>query len=453
MTTKPSTSSSLVTLPEFPFKSHSSKKISSLYEIEYLNEEDKIQPTDLPVVNPYSVYRKSAFSPIKSIRTLIKGSSKQVREYVQSSRFDSFPIYASSPEQLVALEIPAEFPAEWKRAGYTHIHFGAIRLALNYHGTAGKPIVARIALLDSRYLEYQNACIATIEATLNSGLVMVTLFPNFTMALADPNLTSALKVQVQIAGAPQIASAITATLHYQIVYRIQDHSFNLSNHGTEDSLLISVNTNDQPHYVHVPRKIPKKELIKLLPEKWITNYEQFHEHSNPIQSTLSQITSKGDGTTEIKFDHSHLQPKQPNSSIFSTQLMMQPLESPAQLHDKRDPDCCCPLCEPGPERSLIESFSIEGRPHYMFKDPITGHCPWALNCSCELYTDDGLAAYVDAMDKTASKPGKKKNKKSFQDEFYKRWMAGDPNIGPLGEDNGKYVYLVDYSTHKPLPEV
>ncbi|KAG8492316.1 hypothetical protein CXB51_009828 [Gossypium anomalum] len=430
MTTKSLTSSSLVTLLEFPFKSHSAKKISSLYEIEYLNEEDKVQPTDLPDVNPYSAYRKSAFSPIKSIRTLIKGSSKQVREYVQSSRFDSFPIYASSPEQLVALEIPAEFPTEWKRAGYTHIHFGAIRLALNYHGTAGKSVVARIALLDSRYLEYQNACIATVEAT-------------------------ALKVQVQIAGAPQIASAITTTLHYQIVYRIQDHSFNLSNHGTEDSLLISVNTNDQPHCVHVPRKIPKKELIKLFPEKWITNYEQLHEHSDPIQSTVSQIISKGDGTTEIKFDHSHLKPQRSDSNIFSTQLMMQPLESPAQLHDKEDLDCCCPLCEPDLERSLIESFSVNGKPHYMFKDPITGHCPWALNCSCELCTDDRLTAYVDAMDKTASKPGKKKNKNrnSSQDEFYRRWMTGDPDIGPLGEDNGKYVYLVDYSTRKPLPDI
>ncbi|KAK8327455.1 hypothetical protein V6Z12_A11G183700 [Gossypium hirsutum] len=299
MLTRPPTSSTPISLPDFPLKSHSAKKISSLYEIEYLSEEDK---------------------------------------------------------QFVTFEIPTEFPTEWKRVGYTHIHFGAIRLTLNYHGTAGKPVVARIALLDSRYLEYQNACIVTIEATLNSSLVMVTLFPNFTMALADPNLTKALKVQVQIAGAPQ--------------------------------------------------------------------------------STSSQITSKGDGTTEIKFDHSHLHSSQ-NPNIFSTQLMMQPNERLAQLHDQEDPDCCCPLYEFGPERNLIESFSADGKPLYMFKDPVTGHCPWALNCSCELCTDDRLAAWVDSIDMTASKPGKKKKKKnSTQDKFYKRWMNGDPNIRPLGEDNG-----------------
>ncbi|KAK5818704.1 hypothetical protein PVK06_023648 [Gossypium arboreum] len=133
------------------------------------------------------------------------------------------------------------------QVGYSHIHFGAICLALNYHGTKGKPIVARITLGDSRYLEYQHACIATIEATLTSGLVMVTLFPNFTMELTDPNKLTTLKVQIQIVGAPQVPFAIVATLYFQIVYRVQDHAFNLSRYGTGDSLLITVNTNDQPH--------------------------------------------------------------------------------------------------------------------------------------------------------------------------------------------------------------
>ncbi|KAK5771338.1 hypothetical protein PVK06_047536 [Gossypium arboreum] len=188
MLARPSTSSTPFFLPDFPLKSHSAKKISSLYEIEYLSEEDKVQPTDLPTVNPYAADRNSAFSPIKSIKTLIKGSAKQVREYIQASRFDSYPITVASPVQFVTLEILAEILAKWKHTGYTHIHFGAIRLALNYHGTAGKPVVATIALWILDIWNKKNACIATMEATLNFGLIVVTLFPNFTMALADPNL-------------------------------------------------------------------------------------------------------------------------------------------------------------------------------------------------------------------------------------------------------------------------
>ncbi|KAH1067455.1 hypothetical protein J1N35_032442 [Gossypium stocksii] len=280
---------------------------------------------------------------------------------------------------------------------------------------------------------------------------MVTLFPNFTMALADPNMLSALQVQVQIVGAPQVPSSIVATLHYHIVYRIQDHAFNLSKHGSGDSLLITANTNDQPHCVHVPRQILRKELIKLLPEKWVTNYEKLHEHSQPIQSTKSQILSKGDGTTEIKFGHDHLHDSK-GPPIFPTQLMMQPLGNPATSHDNDDPECCCDLCDPGFERKLIQSFSADGKPLYIFKDEKTGHCPWDLDCSCQSCVSDRFDAWIDGMDNSASKPGKKKTKKkSTQSEFYERWMNGDPLIGPFGEDNGKFIYLVDYSATLPPP--
>ncbi|KAH1122498.1 hypothetical protein J1N35_005658 [Gossypium stocksii] len=214
MLSRPSNSSTSFSMSSISLKSHSVKKISSLYGIDYLREEDKVQPTNLSTINPYSTYKKAHFSPIRFIKTLIHSTSKQVKEYIQASRFDSNPISTSTSEQFITLETPPEFPKEWIQAGYSHIHFGSIHLALNYHGVEGKPVEARIAILNSRYLEYQHAFIATIEASLNSSLVMVTLFPNFTMALADPNLLSALQVQIQIVGALQVSSAIVATLHY-----------------------------------------------------------------------------------------------------------------------------------------------------------------------------------------------------------------------------------------------
>ncbi|KAK9008799.1 hypothetical protein V6N11_080277 [Hibiscus sabdariffa] len=209
-----SSSRSLVSMEVNPkLKSHSSKKISSLYEVEY-SEDKKVQPTHLPVINPYLAYQKPSTSWIYNIRSLIHSPPKTVKEYVQSSSFDKHYITGLAAEQL----------------------------ALNYHGSDGKAVVARIALLDIRYLTYQDACIGTVEATMNNGLVMVTLFPNFTMALQDPNLMDALKVHIHIVGAQQVESSIIATLHYQFVYRIQDHSFRLDGCGSNDSLLITVNT-------------------------------------------------------------------------------------------------------------------------------------------------------------------------------------------------------------------
>ena len=44
--------------------------------------------------------------------------------------------------------------------------------------------------------EYQHACIGSLETTLNCGTVVVTFYPNFNMALDDPQLHHFLKVQL-----------------------------------------------------------------------------------------------------------------------------------------------------------------------------------------------------------------------------------------------------------------
>ncbi|KAK8993220.1 hypothetical protein V6N11_033323 [Hibiscus sabdariffa] len=346
---------------------------------------------------------------------------------------------SSSSRSLVSME-------GWIEAGYSHIHFGAIRLSLNYHGVEGKPVVARITLLDTRYLKYQDACIGTVEATINNGLVMVTLFPNFTMALEDPNLMDVLKVQIHIVGAQQVESSIIATLHYQIMYRVQDHAFRLGGCGSNDSLFITVNIQEQPQCVHIPRQIPKEELIQLLPEKWITNYEQIHATRQPVRSTNNKIISKGDGTSEIRFDHSHLKDP-PTPPIFPTQMIMIPRGDPTQAHDKEDPDCWCELCHPGAESRMIEKFDVDGKPILFFRDPVTGYCPWNEDCSCKQCVEEAFVQEIEGGYHTIYNPhkkGKKKKKNSIHSQLYKRWMNGDPTVGPLGEDHGRFVFLVDY---------
>jgi len=97
-------------------------------------------------------------------------------------------IPATEAEQMISLDLPADFVPQWKQHGYTHLHFGAVRLALTFHGKKGLPIVSRIALLDTRFLKYEHACIATVQTTLNSGTVVLTFFPNINMTLVDPYL-------------------------------------------------------------------------------------------------------------------------------------------------------------------------------------------------------------------------------------------------------------------------
>jgi len=320
------TFSSSFHLPPSPsIRQSTSTKLDYLYEVSLLDDTQKISETDLPLVNPYHTFTKKSPSVIRSIKTLIKQPSRVAKEYVQASSFDQHKIPATSREHFVTLEIPTEFPGQWISQGYTHIHFCAIRLALSYHGRKGLPVAARLALLDTRYplldtryLEYQHACIGSLQTTLNCGTVVVTFYPNFNMALDDPQLHNFLKVQLQITGADQVLDTYQATLHYQMAYRVQNHAFDLVLPITNDALLITVDTNQRATCTHVPRQIPKENLQKLLPSSWITNYEKLHQSSVPIQSREPEFTKKAYGTVEIIFKKGESSSSPPG--IFSSSI-------------------------------------------------------------------------------------------------------------------------------------
>lgn len=105
---------------------------------------------------PQTTFKKTIRKFIDSFHPSI------VKEYVQASKFDQFNIPTCENENFITLTLPKEFVIPWQKQGYTHLHFGAVRLALTFHGRKGLPVVSRISLLDSRFLEYQNAVIETV---------------------------------------------------------------------------------------------------------------------------------------------------------------------------------------------------------------------------------------------------------------------------------------------------
>ena len=170
-------------------------RLDYLHGISHVLEDSKIPITDFPIINPYTVFDKPQVSFKKSIKKFLGPSqASTVKKYIQVSKFDQYNIPASETKNFITLALPREFVIPWQKQGYTHLHFGAVRLALTFHRRKGLPVVSRISLLDSRFLEYQNAIIGIVQTTLNAGTIFLTLFPNFNMSLKDPHLCDALKV-------------------------------------------------------------------------------------------------------------------------------------------------------------------------------------------------------------------------------------------------------------------
>nr|GEY05861.1 putative zinc finger, CCHC-type [Tanacetum cinerariifolium] len=139
------------------------------------------------------------------------------------------------------------------------------------------------------------------------------------MPLNDPSLLMALKAQIHIGGIPHV-DTFQAIFHYQMSYRVQNHSLDILVPGqvnVRDTLLIDVDSNATPTCTYVPRQLSQDELVKLLLEKWITNYEQIHQAL--VRSTLApEFVRHENGLVEIKFSSSQSK----SDNVFPTEIHM-----------------------------------------------------------------------------------------------------------------------------------
>ncbi|KAL2327566.1 hypothetical protein Fmac_020993 [Flemingia macrophylla] len=183
--------------------------------------------------------------------------------------------------------------------------------------------MARVSLIDSTFRNYEQAVIGTVLTTLNAGSVVLTIFPNFNVQLRDPTLSKRFKVQVQIVGAEQDPEAIAATLHHQLIFRLQDHCFDLPSESSlsENALMVIANQEDKvPAIVQVPKQIPRPDLEQLIPLEWISNYETFKAQTQPVIVDDPVYKRQSDGKIKAIYRRKD-EPSSSNSPVFTTMMI------------------------------------------------------------------------------------------------------------------------------------
>ncbi|KAI9128681.1 hypothetical protein K1719_000164 [Acacia pycnantha] len=341
-----------------------SNKIENLIEITHHPDGN----TELPLMSPYSYYhRTNTFS--SSIRSLIRTRRPDVKEVVQSTRLEQCTLPATAQEQYSTIKIGQDLIDKWKSEGYTHLHFGAIRLVLTLHGRKGLPVTAKVALLDSTYKKYSDSLIGALLTTLSNGSVILTIQPDYNVSIFDRTLPGRLKVQIQITGAEQDSQAIMATLHHQIVYRLQNHALDLSlPNSTTDALVAISNRADDTSIIQIPRQIPKEELAQIMPMEWISNYESlFHGTQTDVHTTTPPTTQDlGNGVTKTIFSRPSTSGPRPPGRL----LMLRPAYTPS----RKSP----PIAWVDQDAKPCFVSHING--HFLWDVPGSGMCD--PNCEC-----------------------------------------------------------------------
>ncbi|XLT00718.1 hypothetical protein HN51_050069 [Arachis hypogaea] len=254
-------------------------KIDQLVEFTHVPEDFRTPATEYPLISPYSFYQRQKKSTLTSIHYLInRNPSPPPKEVIQSYHL--------------------------QQCDYTHLHLGAVRLILTLHERRSLLITAKVALLDTTFKEYQHALIGALVTTLSNGSVILTIAPNFTMRLSDPTISQRLKIQIQLVGVIQDSNVEQATLHHQVLYRVQDHALDLNLPNTTGKVLFMfIDSAGGPAIVNIPRMITTEELSSIIPLEWITDYEKAFpkEHIDVHTTTPPTITHNSDRTVTTIF--------------------------------------------------------------------------------------------------------------------------------------------------------
>ena len=294
---------------------------------------------------------------------------------------------------------------------YVALHLGVVRLMLTLHGRKGLPVTARVTLLDSTYQRYEQAIIGTVLTTLNAGSVVLTIFPNFNVQLKDPTLPNIFKVQVQLVGAPQDEAALSATLHHQIIYRIQDHCFDLPGEKSfEGNALMILAADDQetPTIVQVSKQIPREELRSLIPTEWISNYENFKKKEKQIVAIEATFRINSvDGSVKTTFKWKEEGDTSNPPPVFHTMMIT--------LGDRE-------------KKIPIHSFQNNGKA--IFSDKLNGHFLWDIDSSrCDPYCNHDSDSEANSDSDEEDDPRKKKKCKPPPKPTRKSDLDNGPWIG------------------------
>ena len=151
-----------------------------------LNIEESSPRVDwkLPSVNPFDVYKHLPAFKLRAL-SQVKIKENSIRTELNLNAMLTIPLLESKHIQAAL------------HAGYKYIHMGMVRVGLNALHRKGQPTFVFSALLDNRWMSFTKALIGGIETSLSDGPVQYDVYPDFSVALDDPNILNCLSLGIQ----------------------------------------------------------------------------------------------------------------------------------------------------------------------------------------------------------------------------------------------------------------
>ena len=138
-------------------------RLDYLYEISHVPKDSKIPINDFPIVNPYTIFNK----PQSSLKIIYIYIYWPFSTFYYKRICPSLKVWPVQYSSKWWWKLHYSFPPQGicQPMAKARVHSSLLwcyKVALTSHGRKRLPTVSKMALLNSRFLEYQHAVIGTI---------------------------------------------------------------------------------------------------------------------------------------------------------------------------------------------------------------------------------------------------------------------------------------------------
>jgi hypothetical protein len=182
------------------------------YELD-LPEVENPQDWNPPKLESSEVYKSQPLDKLRR-KILIKETELRIKIAGPNTQVVNLNIFGE--EEL------KKFAEYVKNNKYSYLHFGGIRIGLAPLFRHGINSPCLVELFDTRHKDYDHARIGSVTGNLASGCQYGTIYPDYSISLADRHLANAWKVLVGVQGLRMIEDSEFVSLIIQTAFQLNN---------------------------------------------------------------------------------------------------------------------------------------------------------------------------------------------------------------------------------------
>ncbi|GKC26831.1 enzymatic polyprotein, partial [Tanacetum coccineum] len=185
------------------------------------------------------------------------------------------------------------------RKHYKYLHVGLVQVAIKPLTRLGINAPICMILRDARLLKFDQSLLALAESNICNGPIYFNCYPDFTVALRDPNILDVLTLDIKMKNIEMKEGSDPLAVIYRVYYKVMSTTVEpraLIDHTKNETIIFEANLENSQ--ICIPKKLKWEEIRRN--ETW--NLEEMNQPKPlKLNKDITNIVEHTNGNIQISF--------------------------------------------------------------------------------------------------------------------------------------------------------